>query len=152
LSDASRPPYLTVTNFYEHQYEHNGESYGWIKLRTNTMHDKKVRALSAGARLLWYDILQLAGYYMNAIPNDVGAIARECNRRPAYVARELKELQNTGLLRAAMRKPKRGKDEPRKVTGWRLVRGSHGASYQPDPRGTDRLPPSMRVTTGRTNR
>ena len=141
MTHENRPPYLVVTNFYKFQYEHNGESYGWIKLRTNTMHDKKIRGLSAGARLLWYDILQLAGYYMNAIPNDVGAIARECNRRPAYVARELKELQNNGLLRAAMRKPKRDASTPRKVTGFRLVRGSHGATYVTDPRGTDRLPP-----------
>lgn len=141
MTDEQRPPYLVVTNFYNHQYMHNGESYDWIKLRTNTMHDKKVRALSANGRLLWYEILQLSGYYMNAIPNDVGAIAREANSRPEYVRRGLKELLDAGLLRTAMRKPKRDKNAPRKVTGWRLVRGSHGSSYVSDPRGTDRLPP-----------
>lgn len=141
MTDDPRPPYLVVTKFYEHQYLHNGETYDWIKLRTNTMQDRKVRALSANAELVWYHVLQWAGYYMNAIPNDVQALAKECDRRPEYVRRGLAELMDNGLVRAAMRKPKRDKsDGPRKVTGWRLVRGSHGATYVADPRGTDRLP------------
>ena len=51
------------------------------------------------------------------------------------------DSRTKGLVRAAMRKPKRDKSEgPRKVTGFRLVRGTHGATYVADPRGTDRLP------------
>ena len=37
-------------------------------------------------------------------------------------------------------KPPFRKSEPRKarVTGWRMVRGSHGITYVPDPNGTDK--------------
>ena len=144
MTNESQAPYLSVVKFYEHQYLHNGESYEWIRLRTSTMQDKKVRALSANAELVWYHVLQWAGYYMNAIPNDVMALARECDRRPEYVRRGLKELLNAGLLREAMRKPKRDSSEGlRKITGFRLVRGSHGIGYVDDPKGTDRPPQSF---------
>jgi hypothetical protein len=141
VSDEQRPPYLTVTKFFErHQHYHHRESMPWIKLDTATMHDKKIRRLSPNARFLWYEMLQLAGYYMNAIPNDVAAIARECDKRTDRVGAGLKELLNAGLLREAMRKPRASREAPRRVTGFRLVRGSHGSTYIPDPRGTDRLP------------
>jgi hypothetical protein len=44
--------------------------------------------------------------------------------------------------------PHRGaRPKPRKpkVTGWRLVRGSHGQTHIPDPKGTDRPPPEVRT-------
>ena len=42
--------------------------------------------------------------------------------------------------RGAMAKPRKPK-----VTGWRLVRGSHGMSHVPDPNGTDKPPADARL-------
>jgi hypothetical protein len=80
--------------------------------------------------------------------------------RQSYRRVSLEALNDAGFIELSARKPEGlrarareteteaetdsskspHKKKPRGVTGWRLVKGSHGISHVPDPFGTDRPP------------
>ena len=54
--------------------------------------------------------------------------------KPLATRARAREETETETPKSPLRKPR-----PAKVTGWRLVRGTHGVTHIPDPEGTDRL-------------
>lgn len=135
--------YLSVVNWDRYQ-DYQVDDPHYIKLHISILDDKKVQALDPLPRLLWYQVLALAGRYQNSLPFNVSAIAKETKLERHSVAKSLQILISKGLVRETQTPRRPGRKPPRKLTGWRLVRGSHAASYVPDPRGTDRLPKSYR--------
>jgi hypothetical protein len=88
--------------------------------------------IQARVRINQLERLRDAGFiaFSAAKPPPIG-------RRSAARARE--DLEVEGPPSPPRRKPKANRDGRRR-TGYRMVRGTHGVSYVPDPAGTDPLP------------
>jgi hypothetical protein len=130
--------WLSVVNWDKYQDIRVDDPF-YVKLHICILDDKKVQALDPHPRLLWYQLLPLAGRYQNAIPYNVSAIAKEAKLERHTVGKSLQNLLNVGLLRETLTPRRPGRKAPRR-TGFRLVRGSHSSTYLRDPNGTDRPP------------
>ena len=88
-----------------------------------------VRSLSGNPQLG----LRVSSVQLKAL-SDAGFIALVASKPLALAhAREETETETE-------RKPTKKKAPRVKVTGWRMVRGSHGMTFLPDPFGTDKPP------------
>lgn len=130
----------------------------WIKDYPDQLDRDEYRALVPTARALLQDVRRLCALSDGVVRRDT--VAARVGMR---VKREhWDSLVNAGFVEFSASKPlalarARGETEeeppkspntkPRKsrVTGWRVVRGSHGQTTIPDPSGTDPAP-----TIGRT--
>ena len=137
MSDAT---FLAITNWGKYQDIRVDDPH-YVKLHIQVLDDKKVQALKPHPRLLWYQLLPLAGRYSNAIPWNVSAIAKETKLERHTVEKCLETLVSRGLVRRT-KTPRRPGNylPPRKPTGWRFARGSHAGTYVRDPEGYDRPP------------
>lgn len=60
--------YLSVPNW--HRYQHyRDRTPVWVKLYVESINDEKLRSVSLEARLVWHEMLKLAGTFQNAVPN-----------------------------------------------------------------------------------
>lgn len=66
--------YLSVRNWNHYQHYKTRRPV-WIKLHLELLDDHQIRALPYPTRLLWDQLLLLAGKYANAIPNDLKLIS-----------------------------------------------------------------------------
>ena len=129
---------MSVANWARYQDIRVDDPY-YVKLHICILDDKKVQALDSHPRLLWYQLLPLAGRYQNAIPFNVSAIAKETKLERHTVGKSLEKLLNEGLLNET-KTPRRPGVKPPRKTGWRYARGSHGGTYVRDVDGYDRPP------------
>jgi hypothetical protein len=83
----SRTPYLAVRNWERYQHYKDGRPLVWVKFHIALLDDPELRALPAETRLLWDQLLLLAGRTDNCIRRDykwiseVTAISIECTKR-----------------------------------------------------------------------
>ena len=126
--------WLSIVNWPKYQDIRVDDPH-YIKLHLCILDDKKIQGLPPLPRLLWYQLLPLAGRYGNAIPHNISAIAKETRLERHTVAKSLQALIDLKLV-SVTKTPRRG-GKPPKVTGWRFVRGSHGGTFIQDPEGTD---------------
>jgi hypothetical protein len=130
--------WLSVVNWDRYQDIRVDDPF-YVKLHICILDDKKVQKLDPHSRLLWYQLLPLAGRYHNALAYNVSAISKEVKLERHTVAKALQNLISVGLLRET-KTPRRGGKKPPRRTGWKHVRGSHGGTYKRDPDGIDRPP------------
>ena len=133
--------YLALANWGRYQDIRVDDPW-YVKTHICILDDKKVQALDPLPRLLWFQMLPLAGRYHNAVPYNVSAIAKEVKLERHTVAKSLQMLIDRKLVRVTPTPYRRGEKLPPR-TGWRLVRGSHGQHYVRDPDGRDRPPRSF---------
>ena len=167
--------YLTIRNWPRFQHYKDGRPLTWIKFYVALLDDHDLRSLPVDVRLLWDQLLLIAGRTDNRIPWDIKWLSEMTSLEHESVERGIRILLKGAWLRrfdsrraleytrtregadARSREvekektpqtPQRGASEnsrkPR-VTGWRLVRGSHGMTHVPDPFGTDRPPADARL-------
>ena len=130
--------WLSVINWPKYQDIRVDEPY-YVKLHICVLDDKKVQALDPHPRLLWYQLLPLAGRYRNQVPYNVSAIAKETRLERHTTAKSLQTLISARLVRVTDEPVEVGKKPPR-PTGWAEKRGTHGATFVRDPLGTARPP------------
>ena len=133
--------YLALANWGRYQDIRVDDPW-YVKTHICILDDKKVQALKPAPRLVWFQMLPLAGRYHNAIPYNVSSIAKEMKLERHSVANSLQILIDRGLVRVTPTPYRPGEKLPPR-TGWRLARGSHGSTYVRDPDGRDRPPQSF---------
>jgi hypothetical protein len=164
----ARNPYLAIRNWQRFQHYKDGRPLTWIKLYVALLDDRELRALPPETRLLWDQLLLLAGRTDNRIPSDPRWIS-ECTgidivsvQRGTHLlvkGRWLRRFDSRRALDLARAREEHSRAEKRreetplpplrdkpKTTGWREVRGTHGITHIPDPFGTDR-PPQQKART-----
>lgn len=101
--------YLSVPNW--HRYQHyRDRTPVWVKLYVESINDEKLRSVSLEARLVWHEMLKLAGTFQNAVPNSPEVCA-ELAGIPTGVWREaVEELVRKRLLR--VKQTRRGASKP----------------------------------------
>ncbi len=71
---AGGKPYLAVRNWQRFQH-YRSRTPDWIKLHLELLHDEKLKALPIPTRLLFDQMLLLAGTFQNAVPNSPEVIS-----------------------------------------------------------------------------
>ena len=85
--------WLSVVNWDKYQDIRVDDPW-YVKTHICILDDKKIQGLDVHPRLLWYQLLPLAGRYQNAIPCNVSAIAKETRLERHTVAKSLQTLIN----------------------------------------------------------
>jgi hypothetical protein len=152
------------------KFQHRADrSLPWLKLYIELEGRDDWRQLSLAARgllvCIWIEYRRSKGQLRTSdIP---GRVAQKVPRRTlnSLVEAGFVALVDTQPAQVATAQPSRARSrdvdvdedpptphrgaaaKPRKpkTTGWRLVRGTHGMTHVPDPNGTDRPPPEVRL-------
>ncbi len=158
--------WIVVRNWHKHQSRGDRDD-PWIKVYKRLLHDDDWLSLTDAARgmllTIWLEFASAGGQIRaSRIPSRMRPVdvARTLDSlvhagfielsaaKPPRLARSREERREeekppTPLERGPVEDlPERRRRSPdgRRVTGYRLVRGTHGTTYVPDPAGTDRPP------------
>ena len=122
----------------------------WIKDYPDQLDRDEYRALSPTARALLQDVRRLCALSDGVVRKEgagtrLGMKLRREHWKELSDAGFIEIVASTPLALRARARRDRERDRPSKspkskskTTGWRMVRGSHGITYVPDPEGTDR--------------
>lgn len=106
--------YLSVPNW--HRYQHyRDRTPVWVKLYVESINDEKLRSLSLEARLVWHEMLKLAGTFQNAVPNSPEVCANLAGIETAIWREAVEELVKKRLLR--VKQTRRGASKPASKLG-----------------------------------
>lgn len=90
--------YLSIPNWHHYQH-YRDRTPVWVKLHLESLRDEKLRALSLEARLVWHEMLKLAGMFQNAVPNSPEACAELAGIETGIWREACEELVKARLLR-----------------------------------------------------
>ena len=145
--------WIVIPGWEKFQHYHDRRP-AWIKDYPDQIDRDEYRALSPTARALLQDVRRLCALSDGVVRIDGAGTRLGMRLRSAH----WKELSDAGFIEVVASKPlaltrvreekeKETSKSPKpkrrdglKVTGWRMVRGSHGITHIPDPFGTD-VPP-----------
>ena len=90
--------YLSIPN-WKHYQHYRDRTPVWVKLHLESLRDEKLRRLSLEARLVWHEMLKLAGMFQNAVPNSPETCGNLAGIAPEVWREAVAELLKARLLR-----------------------------------------------------
>ena len=124
--------YLSVRNWGKYQHYRDRRPI-WIKFYVEMLHDDELQGLPIPARLLFDQLLLLAGEYANAIPNDSELIAKLVRMPPRTVRESLAELLRGRWIKATQTKRRASKPASKVASPEKEVEKEKETPYIPLP-------------------
>ena len=159
MSDAG---WIVIPNWNEFQHYPERDPI-WIKNYRALLNDEDYLSLTPSERSLLHGIWLAYARSDGQLRHSTTTLQAQLRQR--VLTRQLERLKDAGWIRVRASKPialarararsqeetkpdlpkKVSKKPRRRVTGFRLVHGTHGITYVPDPNGTDKPPADARL-------